>query len=91
VLGLDVEQQFRLSPLGVDSAGGISESGQLFCERAVRMLGDFHPSADEITMVNDICRRLDGLPLAIELAVARLPAMSLAELRATVSTTDSGF
>jgi predicted ATPase/class 3 adenylate cyclase len=80
-LGVDDEQQVRLQPLGVDSAGGISEAGRLFCERAARVLGDFHPSTDEIAMVNDLCRRLDGLPLAIELAVARLPAMSLSELR----------
>jgi hypothetical protein len=45
------------------------------------VLGDFRPSTDEIAMVNDLCRQLDGLPLAIELAVARLPAMSLSELR----------
>ena len=80
-LGVDDEQQFRLHPLGVDSAGGISEAGRLFCERAARVLGDFHPSTDAIAMVNDLCQRLDGLPLAIELAVARLPAMSLSELR----------
>ncbi|MGH9228018.1 MAG: LuxR C-terminal-related transcriptional regulator [Acidimicrobiales bacterium] len=80
-LGIDDEQQFRLHPLGVDSDGRISEAGRLFCERAARVLGDFHPSTDEIAMVNDLCRRLDGLPLAIELAVARLPAMNLSELR----------
>jgi predicted ATPase/class 3 adenylate cyclase len=80
-LGVDDEQLFRLHPLGVDNAGGVSDAGRLFCQRAARVLGDFHPSTDEIAMVNDLCRRLDGLPLAIELAVARLPAMSLSELR----------
>jgi predicted ATPase/class 3 adenylate cyclase len=81
VLGLDEEQQLRLHPLGVDSTHGISQAGRLFCERAARVLGDFDPSTHEIGIVNDICRQLDGLPLAIELAAARLQAKSLSELR----------
>ncbi|WP_244413933.1 BTAD domain-containing putative transcriptional regulator [Streptomyces hygroscopicus] len=48
---------------------------QLFAERAVAVRPDFR-AADDPAAVDEICRRLDGLPLAIELAAARLRLLS---------------
>jgi hypothetical protein len=49
----------------------LCESVQLFVERACAVQPEFPPSDDALTAVAEICRRLDGLPLAIELAAAR--------------------
>jgi len=48
---------------------------QLFTERAVAVRPEFR-AADDPAAVDEICRRLDGLPLAIELAAARLRLLS---------------
>ncbi|MGW9172759.1 AfsR/SARP family transcriptional regulator [Streptomyces decoyicus] len=48
---------------------------QLFAERAAAVRPDFR-AADDPAAVDEICRRLDGLPLAIELAAARLRLLS---------------
>ena len=69
----------------VDGTDGTSEAAQLFRERAAGVLGHFDPDADDVVVIDDICRRLDGLPLALELAAARLPTMSLRELDARLS------
>ncbi len=50
----------------------------LFLERAPRP--DWTPAADELAVVEEICRRLDGLPLAIELAAARMRILDPASL-----------
>jgi predicted ATPase/DNA-binding winged helix-turn-helix (wHTH) protein len=50
---------------------------QLFAERAVSSMGEFELTDRNVSAVADICRRLDGLPLAIELAAARLNTLGL--------------
>src|SRR3984893_17506686 len=56
------------------------EAVELFTDRARRARADFEISDDNIETVSEICRRLDGVPLAIELAAARVRALSLTEI-----------
>ena len=52
----------------------------LFTDRARHARPDFAVSDDNAPVLAEICRRLDGVPLAIELAAARVRALSLAEI-----------
>jgi predicted ATPase/class 3 adenylate cyclase/DNA-binding CsgD family transcriptional regulator len=56
------------------------EAIELFTDRARRVRPDFHLTDDSADAAAEICRRLDGSPLAIELAAARVRALSLAEI-----------
>jgi predicted ATPase/class 3 adenylate cyclase/DNA-binding CsgD family transcriptional regulator len=53
---------------------------ELFTDRARRARADFEINDDNLGTVSEICRRLDGVPLAIELAAARVRALSLTEI-----------
>jgi predicted ATPase len=64
------------------SAIGTSESVRLFVERAVDAHSDLVVTDSSLTGIGEICRRLDGIPLAIELAAARTTAMSPREIAA---------
>jgi predicted ATPase/class 3 adenylate cyclase len=88
-LGIDGERVYRVPSLtlpgsnaeSVEDLAG-SDAVQLFAERARAHQPDFaidqRSAADAVT----ICRRLDGIPLALELAAARLSSMSLAQVAA---------
>lgn len=65
----------------VDAVVG-AESVVLFVERAKRVRGRFAVTADNAAAVARICRRLDGIPLAIELAAARARTLSPQEILA---------
>ncbi|MGB9224419.1 MAG: hypothetical protein WCB80_14260, partial [Mycobacterium sp.] len=52
----------------------------LFADRARLAQADFVVTADNTAAVAEICRRLDGMPLAIELAAARVRALSLTDI-----------
>ena len=62
------------SPDLAEAAG--TEAVQLFLERATAVDPSFSLDAVNLGAVSEICRRLDGIPLAIELAAARVSAMS---------------
>jgi predicted ATPase/class 3 adenylate cyclase/DNA-binding CsgD family transcriptional regulator len=64
----------------VPSLSLADEAIELFADRARLALPDFNMSDGDITTVTEICQRLDGMPLAIELAAARVRALSLAEI-----------
>ena len=64
------EQEFPLAPLAQNSAV------ELFAQRAAAVWPDFEVNADNETAIHEICFRLDGLPLAIELAAARTKVLS---------------
>ena len=58
-----------------------SESVRLFVERARQLVPRFVLSHESAPAVAEICRRLDGIPLAIELAAARVKMLSVEEIR----------
>ncbi len=61
--------------------GALSPAVRLFDERARSVVPSFELAAD-VEALTEICRRLDGIPLAIELAAARVRSMSPAQIRA---------
>ena len=74
-IGVDGEVIWRVPSLSVDD-----EAVELFADRARRARSDFTMTEDDLHAVREICRRLDGMPLAIELAAARVRALSLEEI-----------
>lgn len=83
-LHLRGEREVPLQPLAVrvDSGQpGMSPAVELFLERASAVEPAFEGTAAAIDVAGDICARLDGLPLAIELAAARVRHMPLGDLR----------
>jgi predicted ATPase/class 3 adenylate cyclase len=86
--GLNIagEQLLVVPPLGLpDEVAGVERAGEcdavrLFTDRARQVKSDFVVDAGNRADVVAVCTRLDGVALAIELAAARIPAMSPAEL-----------
>jgi len=82
-LHLADEQVLRLGPLPVPAGDGDRGQGdavELFATRAAAALPGFTVTAANLPDVIRLCRRLDGIPLAIELAAVRVRALPLAEL-----------
>jgi non-specific serine/threonine protein kinase len=86
---LDVpgEHTYPVPPLPVPddspASRGLAAAGdavELFAQRAAAVQRDFAVTPDNRASVIRLCRRLDGIPLAIELAAVRLRALPLAEL-----------
>lgn len=76
-IGLAGELTWRVPPLSLTN-----DAIELFVDRARRVRSDFAINADTAVTVGEICRRLDGVPLAIELAAARTDTLSPVEILA---------
>jgi len=85
-LGLASEHLVRLGPLAVPEEGTAGTGGvpavEAFLAHARRRQPDLALGSRDATLVADIVRRLDGLPLALELAAGRIGTLSLVDLHA---------
>ncbi|MFN7915819.1 MAG: protein kinase [Vicinamibacterales bacterium] len=88
-LGVDTETTFLVPTLGVPPASTATaadaltfESVELFVQRARVAMPAFDLSDLNVHDVVEICRRLDGIPLALELAAARLRMLAIGQVRA---------
>ncbi len=93
------EQEFPVPALSVSRDGGVEAvadcaAGRLFVQQARMVRPGFTITADNAADVAAICRRLDGLPLAIELAASRVrllaPKALLARLGPSLGTAEAG-
>ena len=89
-LRTESERVYRLPPLPHPPASSTLTAAealaypavQLFVERAAASLDEFELSDADAPFAGDICRKLDGLPLAIEFAAARVEALGVPSLAA---------
>ncbi|HYQ35550.1 MAG TPA: AAA family ATPase, partial [Mycobacterium sp.] len=80
-VGVSDEQLWRVPSLDVNS-GTESAAVNLFVDRAHSVVSDFSlAQPGEADAVVEICRRLDGIPLAIELAASRMASMTASDVR----------
>ena len=91
VLRVSGEQEFPVPPLGLPPAGSTNlnaeqaaryEAVRLFTERAMAVQPSFALTDEDAPLVVEIVQRLDGLPLAIELAAARTRVLAVSAIRA---------
>jgi predicted ATPase/DNA-binding SARP family transcriptional activator len=95
-LGLPGELAWALPSLSLPRQGSSaalkdilqSEAVSLFIERAAGFLPAYRPDLEQAATIAQICLRLDGIPLAIELAAARMNLLSVQEIAARL---DSRF
>ena len=93
-LGLQAEERWPVPPLALPQPGSADDPAALagvdavalFCERARAHDPEFELGDGNAGAVASICRRLDGLPLAIELAAARCGLLSPAEIAERLDT-----
>jgi predicted ATPase/class 3 adenylate cyclase len=94
-LSLQAEECYPVSPLALPPRGTPEDADaladvaavELFCERARARDPDFDLDDANAPAVAELCRRLDGLPLAIELAAARCGLLSVGEIAERLDTT----
>jgi predicted ATPase len=85
-LGIDGERMLAVPPLAAPAPGAghdaVAQAAavRLFVERAQAVKSEFALTTENAASVAQVCRQLDGVPLAIELAAARIAAMNPAEL-----------
>jgi predicted ATPase/class 3 adenylate cyclase len=78
------EQEYQVQPLSAPDPATVrdprelaaSEAASLFLERARAVMPGYQPSPTDARAIAEICHRLEGLPLAIELAAARIRLLS---------------
>lgn len=84
LLGVQGEQVFPVPPLPLPQPGqppASVESVQLFLDRASAVAPGWDPNDADKDAAAEVCRRLDGIPLAIELAAARLDVLEVGQVR----------
>jgi len=87
-LGVPAEIVWRVPSLSLPDAGALPsveqlqqyEAVHLFVERAAAVRPNFTVTSENARAVAEVCKRLDGIPLAIELAAARVPIMSVEQI-----------
>lgn len=91
VLQEEGEQEYPLAPLSLAQRGASVDdliqtpAVALFLARGRASMPAFQPTGKDLDYVSEICRRLDGLPLAIELAAARVKMFSPEEIWARLA------
>ena len=88
ILKIEGEQVYRVPPLDVPSE--FEEPDSIFCHSAVQLFiattralhSDFSPYGENLATIAAICRRLDGIPLAIDLAATRVATLGLGQVAA---------
>jgi predicted ATPase len=91
-LGISGERLVPVRSLSLPAQSGAdvdavlqSEAVRLFVDRAADIAPGFRLTADNAAAVTDICTRLDGIPLALELAAARVKLLSVDQIRARLN------
>lgn len=87
-LGVPGERPFRVPPLSIPQNGQSADYDnwaqfdalRLFVDRATTILPQFEVTADNYAAIVQICKRLDGIPLALELAAARIPVLDVDQI-----------
>jgi predicted ATPase/DNA-binding winged helix-turn-helix (wHTH) protein len=89
VLRIDGESVYRVPPLDVPALGQAApdyimqySAVELFVARTKALNAGFSPGAEDLASIATICRHLDGIPLAIELAAASAAALGIAQVSA---------
>src|SRR5580692_6883035 len=84
ILRIDGESVYRVPPLDVPAVGQAAPDAimqysavELFVARTKALNAGFSPQAEDLASIATICRRLDGIPLAIEFAAARAVVLSV--------------
>ncbi|MGH1359243.1 MAG: ATP-binding protein [Burkholderiaceae bacterium] len=90
VLRIPEEQLFRLEPLALPGLNAIDHATptgavRLFVERVRELDSNFVLTTDKAAATAAICQQLDGIPLALELAAARVPMYGLERLLARIN------
>jgi predicted ATPase/DNA-binding winged helix-turn-helix (wHTH) protein len=87
ILRIDGESVYRVSPLEVPAPGQAApdyimqySAVEMFVARTKALNAGFVPTAEDLASIAAICRHLDGMPLAIELAAASAAALSIAQV-----------
>ena len=89
-LRVEGEQTFPVPALSLPAptvsadAAGSSEAVQLFVDRAQRQLPGFEVTATRASTITQLCIHLDGIPLALELAAARMRSLSIEQISARI-------
>ena len=88
-LDVDVEQVFAVPPMSAEPHGdlGQSDATDLFIDRAAVLASSYAFTAINAEVISRICRRLDGLPLAIELVASWIRVLSPLDLLSRIEAT----